>query len=109
MLPPTTPKEALLPLGAAVLELSGLLKPVSTAPTVNVVAVAPELKVPQVLITRDQYFQDIKVRWEIHQYEVNKLREDVSKFTQTVAPYVKNALDYVVTQYQQIRAKYATN
>ena len=77
--------------------------------TVAEVVVAPEVKVPQVLITRDQYFQDIKVRWQIHQYEVNKLREDVVKFTQTVSPYVKNALDYVATQYQQVRAKYATN
>ena len=77
--------------------------------TVVEVVVAPEVKVPEVLITRQQYIQDIKVRWEIHQYEVNKLREDVSKLTETVAPYVKNALDYVVTQYQQIRAKYATN
>jgi hypothetical protein len=74
--------------------------------TANVVA---DVKVPQVLITRDQYFQDIKVRWEIHQYEVNKLREDVSKLTETVAPYVKNALDFLTEKYQQISAKYATN
>lgn len=69
--------------------------------------VVSEVSVPQVLITRDQYFQDIKVRWQIHQYEVNKLVEDVRKVTQTVAPYVKNALDYSVGLYQQLRAKYA--
>jgi hypothetical protein len=74
--------------------------------TVNVVA---DVKVPQVLITRQQYVQDIKVRWEIHQYEVNKLVEDVRNFTQTVAPYVKNALDFLTEKYQQISAKYATN
>lgn len=74
--------------------------------TVNVVA---EVKVPQVLITRQQYIQDIKVRWEIHQYEVNKLVEDVRNFTQTVAPYVKNALDFLTEKYQQISTKYATN
>jgi hypothetical protein len=77
--------------------------------TVVEVVVAPEVKVPEVLITRDQYFQDIKVRWQIHQYEVNKLRDDLSKVTQTIAPYVKNVLDYLDTQYQQIRSKYATN
>jgi hypothetical protein len=76
--------------------------------TVEVV-VAPEVKVPEVLITRQQYIEDIKVRWQIHQYEVNKLRDDLSKVTQTVAPYVKNVLDYLDTQYQQIRAKYVTN
>jgi hypothetical protein len=74
--------------------------------TVNVVA---EVKVPEVLITRQQYIQDIKVRWEIHQYEVNKLVEDVRNFTQTVAPYVKNALDFLTEKYQQVSAKYATN
>ena len=73
--------------------------------TANVVA---EVSAPQVLITREQYFQDIKVRWQIHQYEVNKLREDVSKFNETVAPYVKNALNYVTAQFQQVRAKYAS-
>ena len=75
--------------------------------TVNVVA--DDVKVPQVLITRQQYIQDIKVRWEIHQYEVNKLVEDVRNLTQTVAPYVKNALDFLTEKYQQISAKYATN
>jgi len=74
--------------------------------TVNVVA---DVKVPQVLITRQQYVQDIKVRWEIHQYEVNKLVEDVRNLTQTVAPYVKNALDFLNEKYQQVSAKYATN
>lgn len=59
--------------------------------------VVSEVSVPQVLITRDQYFQDIKVRWQIHQYEVNKLVEDVKK-----------ALDYSVGLYQQLRAKYAS-
>jgi hypothetical protein len=77
--------------------------------TANVLAVAPEVKVPEVLITRDQYVQDIKVRWEIHQYEVNKLVEDVRNFTQIVAPYAKNALDFLIEKYQEISVKYATN
>ena len=72
------------------------------------VVVAPEVKVPEVLITRQQYIQDIKVRWEIHQYEVNKLREDVSKFSQTLAPYVKTVLDFAEAQYQQIRSRFVT-
>ena len=69
--------------------------------TSDVVAIVPEVSVPQVLITRDQYFQDIKVRWEIHQYEVNKLREDVVKFTQTVSPYVKQIVNFI----EQISAR----
>jgi len=74
--------------------------------TTNVVA--NEVKVPEVLITRKQYVQDIKVRWQIHQYEVNKLREDVVKFTQTVSPYVKQAVDYVTEKYQQLSARRVT-
>ena len=69
--------------------------------TSDVVAVVPEVSVPKVLITRDQYFQDIKVRWQIHQYEVNKLREDVVKFTQIVSPYVKQ----IVTFIEQLTAR----
>ena len=70
--------------------------------------VAAEVKVPQVLITRQQYIQDIKVRWEIHQYEVNKLREDVTKFSQTVSPYVKQMIDYTTEKYQQLFARRLT-
>ena len=73
--------------------------------TANVVA---EVKAPQVLITRQQYIQDIKVRWEIHQYEVNKLREDVTKFSQTVSPYVKQMIDYTTEKYQQLFARRLT-
>jgi acyl CoA:acetate/3-ketoacid CoA transferase len=73
--------------------------------TVDAVVVTPEVKVPEVLITRQQYIEDIKVRWQIHQYEVNKLREDVTKFTQTVAPYVKQSVDYLTEKYQQLIAR----
>ena len=75
---------------------------------VSAAVVAPEVSVPQVLITREQYFQDIKVRWQIHQYEVTKLREDVNKFTQTVVPYVKQAVEYATEKYQQFTAKRVT-
>jgi hypothetical protein len=76
--------------------------------TADAVVVANEVKVPEILITREQYIADIKVRWEIHQYEVNKLREDVVKFTQTVAPYVKQSVDYVTEKYQQLFARRVT-
>jgi len=70
--------------------------------------VVPEVKVPEVLITRQQYIQDIKVRWQIHQYEVNKLREDVVKFNQTVSPYVKQAFDYITEKYHQLVSRQVT-
>jgi len=71
-------------------------------------SVAPEVKVPEVLITRDQYIADIKVRWEIHQYEVNKLVEDVKNTVNVCSPYIQKALDYSAGIYQQIRARYVT-
>ena len=76
--------------------------------TASVAVVAPAVKVPEVLITRDQYIADIKVRWEIHQYEVNKLVEDVKKAVNVCSPYIQKALDYSVTKYQEIRARFVT-
>jgi translation initiation factor IF-3 len=67
-----------------------------------------EVSMPKVLITRDQYLQDIKIRWQIHQYEINKLAEDLNKVAQTVAPYVQKIMDYSVARYQEIRARYVT-
>lgn len=32
---------------------------------------------PEVLLSRADYIADIKVRWQIHQYEVKKLQEDI--------------------------------
>jgi len=73
--------------------------------TANVVA---EVKDPEVLITRQQYIQDIKVRWQIHQTEINNLVEDVKKAVNVCSPYVQKALDYSVAKYQEIRARYVT-
>ena len=33
---------------------------------------------PEVLLSRADYIEDIKVRWQIHQFEVKKLQEDLS-------------------------------
>ena len=33
---------------------------------------------PEVLLSRADYIEDIKIRWQIHQYEVKKLQEDIS-------------------------------
>ena len=33
---------------------------------------------PEVLLSRADYIEDIKVRWQIHTYEVKKLRDDIS-------------------------------
>jgi len=69
-----------------------------------VVSVVEEVKVPEVLITRQQYIEDIKVRWQIHQYEVNKLVEDVRNFTAFVTPYVRQSVEFI----QQLRNRFVT-
>jgi len=74
--------------------------------TANVIA---EVKDPQVLITRQQYIQDIKVRWQIHQTEINNLVEDVRKVVNVCSPYVQKALNFLTEKYQQVSAKYAAH
>ena len=33
---------------------------------------------PEVLLFAADYWEDIKIRWQIHQYEVNRLRQDLA-------------------------------
>ena len=33
---------------------------------------------PEVLLSASDYMEDIKIRWQIHQYEVKKLQEDLT-------------------------------
>ena len=33
---------------------------------------------PEVLLSASDYMEDIKIRWQIHQFEVKKLQEDLS-------------------------------
>ena len=56
---------------------------------------------PQVIVTRDEYLADIKVRWEIHQYETNKLVEDVKNLVNFVKPYISQTVEYVKDSYQR--------
>lgn len=60
-----------------------------------------EVKAPTVIISRQQYIEDIKVRWEIHQYEFNKLCEDLNQAYAYLVPLFTKYRDYVVTAYQK--------
>ena len=53
------------------------------------------------IVTRDQYIQDIKIRWAIHQYEVSKLIEDVKKGSEFVKPYIQQTVEFVKETYQR--------
>jgi len=60
-----------------------------------------ELRPMTPIITRQEYIRDIKIRWNIHTYEVGKLGEDIKKAYDSLLPIFKNYRDYVVTAYQR--------
>jgi len=61
------------------------------------VKVKPEVS----LISRDQYLQDVKNRWQIHQFETQQLWEDLVKGYNYVSPYVTKSIDYVTTAFDK--------
>jgi len=81
-----------------------------TPKSVNKVTPIEEVKVtetpvkvkPEVsLISRDQYLQDVKNRWQIHQFETQQLWEDLVKGYNYVLPYVTKSIDYVTSAYNK--------
>ena len=61
------------------------------------VKVKPEVK----LISRDLYLQDVKNRWQIHQFETQQLWEDLVKGYNFVSPYVTKSIEYVTSAYNK--------
>jgi hypothetical protein len=43
---------------------------------------------PEVLLSFSDHLEDVKIRWQIHQYEVYKLREDLSVLFNAIADRV---------------------
>ena len=81
-----------------------------TPKSVNKVTLIEEVKVvetpvkvkPEVsLISRDQYLQDVKNRWQIHQFETQQLWEDLVKVYNYVLPYVTKSIDYVTSAFNK--------
>ena len=81
-----------------------------TSKSVNKVTPIEEVKVvetpvkvkPEVnLISRDLYLQDVKNRWQIHQFETQQLWEDLVKGYNFVSPYVTKSIEYVTTAYNK--------
>jgi len=56
---------------------------------------------PKVLITREQYLADIKVRWDIHKYETNQLGQDLKNLVEYIKPYIHKTIEYVKVSYQR--------
>jgi len=81
-----------------------------TPKSVNKVTLIEEVKVvetpvkvkPEVsLISREQYLQDVKNRWQIHQFETQQLWEDLVKGYNYVSPYVTKSIDYVTSAFNK--------
>ncbi len=81
-----------------------------TPKSVNKVTLIEEVKVvetpvkvkPEVsLISRDQYLQDVKNRWQIHQFETQQLWEDLVKVYNYASPYVTKSIEYVTSAFNK--------
>jgi hypothetical protein len=81
-----------------------------TSKSVNKVTPIEEVKVtetpvkvkPEVnLISRDLYLQDVKNRWQIHQFETQQLWQDLVKGYNYVFPYVTKSIEYVTSAYNK--------
>ena len=81
-----------------------------TTQSVNKVTPIEEVKVietpvkvkPEVnLISRDLYLQDVKNRWQIHQFETQQLWQDLVKGYNYVFPYVTKSIEYVTSAYNK--------
>ncbi len=59
-------------------------------------------------LTWGDYSEDFKVRLAIHNYEVNALLVDVKKAYEFASPYVKQATNYTVKTFNQVREKLQT-
>jgi len=61
---------------------------------------------PKPNLSFNDYKEDFKVRLEIHNYEVNALLVDVKKAYEFASPYVKQATNYTVKAFNQVRQKF---
>ena len=58
------------------------------------------------IISFEDYKNDFKVRMEIHNWEVNELLEDIKKAYTFATPYVKQATDYTIKTFTQVRDRF---
>jgi len=66
---------------------------------------APKATAPKPNLSFNDYKEDFKVRLAIHNYEVNALLVDVKKAYEFASPYVKQATNYTVKTFNQVREK----
>ena len=74
----------------------------AATPKLNKAVAIPQVSRPQVeLISRDQYIQDIKARWSIHQYEINELGKDLKVGYEYLAKQSLQVIDYCKNSYNR--------
>ena len=56
-------------------------------------------------LTWEDYSQDFKVRWQIHQYETQELWNDLVKVYHYALPYGKKVVDFSVDSYNKVAKK----
>ncbi len=66
----------------------------------------PKATAPKPNLSFNDYKEDFKVRLAIHNYEVNALLVDVKKAYEFASPYVKQATNYTVKAFNQVRQKF---
>ena len=66
---------------------------------------APKPTAPKPNLSFNDYKEDFKVRLEIHNYEINALLVDVKKVWNFSQPYIKQATNYSVKAFNQVREK----
>jgi len=66
---------------------------------------APKPTAPKPNLSFNDYKEDFKVRLAIHNYEVNALLVDVKKVWTFSQPYIKQATNYSVKAFNQVREK----
>jgi len=66
---------------------------------------APKATAPKPNLSFNDYKEDFKVRLEIHNYEINALLVDVKKVWNFSQPYIKQATNYSVKAFNQVREK----
>tara|TARA_B100000131_G_scaffold8478_1_gene8895 strand:+ start:74 stop:451 length:378 start_codon:yes stop_codon:yes gene_type:complete len=56
---------------------------------------------PKPNLSLKDYQDDIKIRWEIHQWETQELWSDMVKFYHSAKPVVMKSIDYVKDSYDR--------
>ena len=52
-------------------------------------------------LSRADYLEDIKIRWAIHEYEIEELGKDLVKGYQLVVKHSSTVVDYIKTSYDR--------